>query len=111
LGDTFYEAAARVNLGILNVVKGDMGHAAKDFRAALVPATQLRSTYPVVSCLDGLAAAEREDETGRAALMLAVSDSLRLRTGPPRSPAEEQMYEPYFTILRKRLDCTGREKR
>jgi hypothetical protein len=41
-----------------------------------------------------------------------MSDSLRRRTGPPRSPAEEQLYEPYFTILRKRLDeGSGRELR
>jgi hypothetical protein len=80
----FYEAAARVNLGILKVVKGAMDRAANDFRAALVPTTELRSTYLVVSCLDGLAAAEREDEPDRAAFTLSVSDSLRRRTGPPR---------------------------
>jgi predicted ATPase/class 3 adenylate cyclase/Tfp pilus assembly protein PilF len=104
VGDAYYETAARINLGIVSVMKDDMAHAAQEFYTALISAADLGSSYLVVSCLDGLAAAESREDASRAARLLAISDGLRRRIGLPRSLTEQQIYEPHIAPLRKQLE-------
>jgi tetratricopeptide (TPR) repeat protein len=102
-GDTYYEAATRINLGIVRLMNGDMYDAEREYRFA--SAADLGSSHLVVSCLDGLAADSSRRDVDRAARLLAISDGLRRRIGVPRSSTEQQIYEPYITPLRAVLSA------
>jgi hypothetical protein len=58
------------------------------------------STYLIVSCLDGLAAAVGDREPVTAARLFANSDALRSRAGGlSRSPGEQALYQPRIDAL------------
>ena len=82
-------------------MKDAMEEAERMFQSALLSAADLGSNYLVVSCLDGLAAAESKRDVDHASLVLGISDGLRSRVGVPRSSTERQIYEPYFASLRE----------
>ncbi len=63
----------------------------------------LRSTYLIVSSLDGLAAALIDEDLKKAAHFLATSDDLRASAGLPRSSAEQSFYQPRIDVLKHQL--------
>jgi hypothetical protein len=57
LRDQFSQAAALINLGIVDILDADSESAIHRFQRALIKGANMGSTYVVVSCPDGLAAA------------------------------------------------------
>jgi predicted ATPase/class 3 adenylate cyclase len=110
IGDTYYEAATRINLGILKLINGDLDDAQREFKCALTSAADLGSSHLVVSCLDGLAAAGSKQDVDRSARLLAISEGLRRRIGVPRSSTEQQIYEPYIAHLRAILSARSAQQ-
>ena len=103
VADPYIEAIALINLGVVAVVKGEIDKTVDNFGRALQLATSLRSTYLVAGCLDGLAAAT-SGNAHQAARLFAMSDSLRTRASVPRSPLEQEFYEPYVVAVRGKLE-------
>jgi predicted ATPase/class 3 adenylate cyclase len=103
VADPYIEAIALINLGVVAVVQGGVEEAVDNFGRALQLATNLRSTYLVAGCLDGLAAATSRN-AHQAARLFAISESLRTRASVPRSPLEQEFYEPYVVAVRGKLE-------
>jgi predicted ATPase/class 3 adenylate cyclase/Tfp pilus assembly protein PilF len=97
--DPFYEAAAVLNLGIVDVLEGRVLEATSSFYRSLEAAQRIGSTYLVVSCLDGLAAAVEDKGPSAAAQLFAASDALRGRAGLPRSSGEQGIYQHRIEAL------------
>jgi len=103
VADPYIETMALVNLGVVAVVQGEIEEAVDNIGRALQLATRLRSTYLVAGCLDGLAAATSRN-AHQAVRLFAMSDSLRTRASVPRSPLEQEFYEPYVVAVRGELE-------
>lgn len=101
VNDPLYEAGALINLGILDLLTGHMKEASDRFHRALTAAAALRSTYLVVACLDGIAAATINKDRRQAARLFALGDALRGRAGTQRSLAEQTVYRPYLDAVKE----------
>jgi predicted ATPase len=99
LGDSFYEAGALINLGIVDLLDGRQEEAVGRFRGALTVAAELNSYYLAVACLDGIAAAKLKDDPNKAASIFAIGDALRHRVGLRRSSLEERLFGSYIKTV------------
>ncbi len=109
LSDGFYQAAALINLGIVEVLEGEKDHAITHFQQALTEAGNYNSTYLVLGCLDGMAAAIIDDDVVKAARLFAASDSLGADAGIPRSAGEQTLYQPFIDAIPQHIATEQRE--
>ncbi len=110
LKDPLYEAGSLINLGIVDLLMNEPQKAIPKFKRALSKGADTESTYEVVSCLDGLAAAIGGKDIVKASRLFAASDSLRARAGLPRSLAEEALYQPKIDALRRQGTSEEQDK-
>jgi predicted ATPase/class 3 adenylate cyclase len=110
LGDSFYEAGALINLGIVDILDGRQDEAMGCFRRALTVAAELNSYHLAVACLDGIAAAKLKDDPAEAATIFAISDGLRHRVGLRRSSLEERLFGSYIKTVTARYPEIFREQ-
>jgi predicted ATPase/class 3 adenylate cyclase/Tfp pilus assembly protein PilF len=103
LRDQFSQAAALVNLGMVDILDDDSESAIHRFQRALINGANMGSTYVVVSCLDGLAAAVTDIDLVKAASLFTASDNLRERFHLPRSSVEQILYQPRIDAIAQKL--------
>lgn len=105
LRDEFSQATALINLGIVDCLDGNRESAVHRFQRGLVNGANIGSTYVVVSCLDGLAAAVSDIDLIQAARLFAASDNLREGFHLPRSSVEQVLYQPLIDAIAQKLTC------
>jgi tetratricopeptide (TPR) repeat protein len=103
LADPSFEAGAWINLGIVDLLMNEPQKAIPRFQRALNKAIDTGSTYVVVDCLDGLAAAVGGKDTLKAFHLFAASEAIRARSDLPRSSAEQSLYQPRIDVLKDQL--------
>jgi tetratricopeptide (TPR) repeat protein len=103
LADPSFEAGAWINLGIVDLLMNEPQKAVPRFQRALNKAIDTGSTYVVVDCLDGLAAAVGGRDTLKAFRLFAASQAIRARSDLPRSSAEQSLYQPHIDVLKHQL--------
>jgi hypothetical protein len=108
VGGDWFAAGARVQLGILDVVRGSLDEARPLLEEALSLSLAARSTSLVTLCLAGYALlASADGDPDRAALLEGAAEGLRRRVGLRAWPHLRLMEADLVAQVRHRLGADG----
>ena len=107
LDDVLQQSSVRSSLALMAEMLGDRTRALTESQAALLLAWQIRSTYFVLQCLDGVAIALRHSSPGQAARLLSTSDSARALLGSPVPSELRDGYDHGLAEMRAALGAAA----
>jgi tetratricopeptide (TPR) repeat protein len=108
VGGDWFAAGARVQLGILNVMRGSLDEARPLLAEALNRSLAARSTSVVTLCLAGYALLALADgDPDRAALLEGAAEGLRRRVGLPAWPHLRRVEADLVAQARQKLGAAA----